>query len=192
MDPNPYKPPIVTDVMPGPPRPDVGVTGKFLVVRSGAELPQRCVHTNQKVTELDMQHKWFEWCSPWVALSVLISVCITVVLYFVLRKRCELTFGLSPEIRRKYRTRIAIKLLITIGLFFAIVAAAAAENDALIGLSVLLFFVAIIVLLVGNSPLRVTSYRDGEFYIKGCSAEFLAQLSGGSPFAEKWTEQKGF
>ena len=107
----------------------IRVEGKLLVLRSGTELPQRCVKTNQKITESDMRRKVFEWCSPWVALSFLISGCLLILLYFVLRKRCELTFGVHPTVRAKYRNRLIFKLLATLALFLALPIAASTDNS---------------------------------------------------------------
>jgi len=179
MDHNPYKPPVVVDGpidIPG--RPLISVHGKYLVVASGVTLPPRCVKSNAKVTEQDMRRKVFAWCSPWVALTILISLCVTVILYFVLRKSCEVTFGLHPAVRAKYRNRLIFKLLLTVGLLLAIPMLAAAESEAILGVAVLMFLVSFIALLIGNSPLSVAKYGDGRFWIKGCSQEFLDDLVG--------------
>ena len=56
-------------------------------------------------------------------------------------------------------------------------------------LAVYLFFplplIALIAIFVGNSPLRVTNFRQGEFWIKGCSPEFLKQIGDDNPFADR-------
>ena len=62
-------------------------------------------------------------------------------------------------------------------LFCAIPVAAAADSDAAIAIVLILFLIAIIVLLIGNSPLRIVKHRRGEFWIKGCSWEFLNSVA---------------
>ncbi len=184
MDTNPYQPPVVQDPLPGKLHtPAVGIDGKYLVVTPGAVLPQRCVKTNQKITEGEMKRKAFEWCSPWVALSFLISGCFTIILYFVFRKKCEIVFGVHATVSAKYRNRLIFKLLATVGLFVAMPFVAAIDNSALIAATIILFIIAFISLFVGNSPLSVAKHRQGQFWIKGCCQEFLEQIGRGQPFA---------
>lgn len=185
MDTNPYKPPVALDTFSG--KPDAGticVEGKYLVVCSGAVLPQRCVKTNQKITEQDMRHKTFEWCSPWVALSFLISGCIMIVLYFVFRRKCSLTFGIHPSVRKKYRNRLIFKVLATVALLVSLPFVAATDSGGLIAAVLILFIFAFIASFIGNSPLSIAKHREGEFWIKGCCQEFLHQIGGGDPFSE--------
>jgi hypothetical protein len=96
MDTNPFQTPETGfDAMPavrlaGLPR----VDGKCLVVASGTVLPPVCVKTNQPVSEGDLVRKQFDWCSPWVALLLLVNVLVLLIVYFIVHKKCSLTFGL--------------------------------------------------------------------------------------------------
>jgi hypothetical protein len=185
MDTNPYKPPVALDTMYG--KPDAGtsrVEGKQLVVRSGAVLPQRCVKTNQKITEEDLRRKTFEWCSPWVALSFLVSGCIMIVLYFVFRRQCSITFGMHSSVRKRYRNWLLFKVLATVALFASLPFVAATDSGGLIATVLILFIFAFITCFIGNSPLSIAKHREGEFWIKGCCPEFLSQIGGGAPFSE--------
>jgi hypothetical protein len=46
--------------------------------------------------------------------------------------------------------------------------------------ALVLFLVAVVALFVGNSPLSVVKYREGMFWIRGCSGEFLASVNQGA------------
>ena len=180
MDPNPYRPPVVVEAPFGKSQqPEIFVDGKYLVVPSGTVLPPSCVKTNQKITDREMRQKVFEWCSPWVALSFLISGCILIVLYFVLRKRCELVFGVHPSVRSRYRRRAMVKALATAICFVGILVAAAADYGPLIAVACVLFILAMASNFLGNTPLSIAKYRNGRFWIRGCCPEFLAQFEGG-------------
>ena len=179
MDTNPYQSPLADAVAAdhalatGP-----LVDGKCLVLVSGTILPAHCVRTNQAVTEGDMTRKRFDWAAPWVALLILVNVIVLLLVYFLVRKKCFLTFGLHPSVRRKYRNRLLLKALIAIALFFAIPVTAAIESTAAIVVAAVLFIVAVVSLFIGNSPLRVVRYREGKFWIKGFSDEYLASIAG--------------
>jgi hypothetical protein len=154
----------------------IDVDGKHLVVCSGAVLPPFCVKTNRPVEPEDMTCRRLTWCHPLYALLILVSGLLLIILYFVVRKRCTITFGLSPEMRRRYRNRIILKLVAVIVLFFALPAAGAANSDVAIVIVGVLFLIAVFALFLGNSPLAVTAYDNGEFWIAGCSQEFLWRL----------------
>lgn len=150
------------------------VDGKCLVVASGTVLPPVCVKTNQRLSEKDLVCKRFEWCTPWVALLVLLSPLLLILAYFLVRRKCSLTYGLHPQIRKKYRKRILLKIVAAIVLLLAIVLSASVDAAAVAMLFVFLFLVSLVWLFVGNSPLSVVKYRKKMFWIKGFSDEFLA------------------
>ena len=123
-----------------------------------------------------MVHKQFTWAPPWVVAMILINILVLILAYY-LRKKCDVTYALHADVRRKYRMRIVYKSLITLALFFCIPVVAALNGDVAIVVAVIAFFVAVIVLVVGNSPLKVTAHKDGMFWIRGCSEVFLDSLA---------------
>lgn len=150
------------------------VDGKCLVVASGTVLPAVCVKTNQPVSQEDLVEKRFYWCSPIVGLLIVVSGLLLMLVYFVARRKCLLTFGLQPKLRRKYRRRVIVKTVAVIGLFFAI--PVSAESEVLMLTVLVLFLIAVVSLFFGNSPLSVVKYRDKAFWIAGFSEEYLAEM----------------
>ena len=137
------------------------VDGKWLVVRSGDELPRLCVKTGQPVSVLEVTTKEFTWCSPLLGL--------------LLRQRCYVTFGLSERLRRRYRNRFIFKAASACVLFMAVPMTAGSVGNA--GMVVLILFIAAVAsLFFGNSPLAVTNCRGDEFWMAGCSQEFLHSI----------------
>jgi len=155
---------------------EIRVEGKHLIVRSDAVLPQFCVKTNEAVQQEDILQRRLSWCPPIVGLLILLSGLILIIVYFIIRKRCRITFGLSPAIRRKNRNRRIFKIGSAIILFFALPFAAAIDSTLIIVMAFVLFLVSIVLIFVGNSPLTITKHNKGEFWIFGCSKEFLSRF----------------
>ena len=152
------------------------VDGECLVVTSGTVLPPVCVKTNRPLSDDDLVRKEFHWCSAWVGLLILLSGLLLILVYFVARRRCSLTFGLDPRVRRECRKRVLLKVVAAIVLFLAMPFSAALDVTIVPIVVIALFLVAVVSLFIGNSPLSVVKYRKGLFWIKGFSSEFLARF----------------
>jgi hypothetical protein len=171
------------NVVPPPPPPLTTVPtidGRCLVLSSGSVLPDVCVKTNQPISAEDQVTRTFYWCSPLVALWFLVSGLLVMLVYFIARKKCELTFGLSPSIKKKYRNRLLFKILAAIALFFAMPVSATVNSAAVPIIVMILFIAAIVSLFVANSPLSVARYEKGRFWVKGFSDEYLAAFATSS------------
>jgi len=192
---NPYAPPATSEVL-FPRARWFRRDGKFVVVRTGAVLPARCVKTNEPI---EMQDESKERQLVWVPLWARLSPCLGIPLPFVMlmnpkvtsvgmyasipiiligaflglafQKRMKVTYALQ---RRERRWRLAVQGVAVAGGIGGWFLSQAYNTDSPAG------FFALIGggLLVGlfHHPLRVARYRDGEFWIKGCSSEFLDSL----------------
>lgn len=159
----------------------IRVENGLLVVPSGCILPAICIKTNTPVTEQDMIRRELTWCSPWVGLLFLVSGPLLILIYFVARKRCSITYGLSPEIRKRISTRSWAKFLAMCSFLIATVVIATIDSNhwiiaAALPATFLLFLFFVVALFVGNSPLRVVKHRNGMFWIKGLQSDCLARL----------------
>jgi len=175
MNDNPYKAPTANSSA-ALPTTNVRVEGKYLVVTSPAVLPPFCVKTSAAVQQQDIRQRRLSWCSPIVGLLILLSGLLLILVYFIARKHCTITFGLSPSVRKKYRNRRIFKFTAVIVLFLALPFTASIDNTAVIVTVFLLFLGSVISLFIGNSPLVITKYRKREFWIAGCSREFLSHI----------------
>ena len=181
MDTNPYQaPPLTTESIPmatlvGPVHYSY-VDGDALVVPSGTVLPPICIKTNQPVSDRDVKTQTTFWCTPWIFLLLLIGPLPLCIGYFVVRKKCSLKFGLQPQIRKRYRNRVLLKSLIAFGLFFGMLFSTAYKVGEITLALAILFLIALIVACVGNSPISIKTYKDGAFWVKGCSPEFLRDI----------------
>ena len=182
IDDNPFRPPYsdwgFLDGSPlnltnsGP----IRVDGKFLVVKSGAVLPKFCVKTNVPVPEANWRKSTFMWCPPYVFAFILLGGFAVILAYFFARKRFSFTFGISNETKAKYRKRLYVKLLITLALLIAVPVTANIDDSVCIVVMILLL-IAFVSLFIGNSPVSIHKHRNGEFWVAGCSREFLSRFS---------------
>lgn len=150
---------------------------KRLVVPDGARLPPICVRTAQPVTERDIARKIFYWAPPAMGFLVLLGVP-GLIAYFVMRKKCTVTYAVHRSIRNKYRLRFVNKLLVMIALLVSIPLVCTYSRSPLLISSVFIaFFVSLIALALGNRPIGVKNHMNGKFWFTGCSPEYLAIVS---------------
>ena len=147
-----------------------------LVVQSGAVLPSYCVKTGEPVSEEGIVTRKITWSPLWVLLIFFLSPLIGLIVYFIVRKKCEITFGLSPAIQSKYRTRRLIALAVALACFVGIFVGASMDNVTIIMASVIFMLMAIVVAIVGNAPLTAANHVNGRFWIKGFTPEFFHRI----------------
>lgn len=201
---NPYAPPATSEVAQVCPAHGFRRDGEFIVVRTGAVLPKRCIQTNEPIGQGDWSKEDKLHGSPrWAGLCISLP-CVTPLLlqnwlpsifkdYFavvivammigsvaiasIFHKTCFITYGLKGSVQRKQRrTR-----LIFVGLLG--LAGVALMLCAFLGHFIWVFIVLLgMVIVISLSAvrlsrfIRVIRYRDGEFWLKGCSPEFLDSL----------------
>jgi hypothetical protein len=160
----------------------IRVDGKALVLPSGCTMPLKCVKTNQPVAEGDMIFTNLSWCPPYIALFFfLLGGLPFLFVYFVGRKHCAITYGLSRDIRRRKGKFAVAKVFVMFALFVGAIAMAVSDSrNRLVGASAIvlfvLFLISVVAVFIGNSALRVTRHENGLFWIKGFSQEFLDGL----------------
>lgn len=152
------------------------VDGPLLVVSSGTVLPPICVKTGDPVADEDMLRKTYYWCPPLVLLLALVNLVLLAIVYFIVRKKCELSFGLDPHLRAKYRNRVVMKTLALVGLLVALPFAIATDRDILWMGVLFLLIVVVVWCCFGNAPLRIVKSKNARFWVKGVSPECLERI----------------
>ena len=158
--------------------------GKNIVIPAvGGRLPNRCIKTNQPVTETDVKRKALYWCKPLIYLAILINVLVVIILYFVFRKKVMVDIPLSKEGRGIVTKNKIIGWVTFVGglavMFVGFAGTANPSNNA----GVMLIPIGLLVLLFGmvflgrkGVALRVAKMKDGEAWLAGASKEYLAML----------------
>lgn len=156
----------------------VWVDGKHVVVRSGTVLPPYCVRTNIALEPDEMRQEKLGWSPPFTN-TVLDRFFLFQLISQLVQQHCLLTFGLSAAVERRHRDLRNLKL----GL--AVVSACAfgillLMDSMAMYMALIVFCCAVVLLLVqSGSPLSVTSRRDEEFWVWGCSDDFIERLKLG-------------
>lgn len=157
--------------------------GKRVVVPiRDARLPMRCVKTNQPVTEAEMIRKKLYWCSPYVMLTILLSLIVVLILYLVLRKSMMLDIPLSAEGKRIIRKNVMIGCGITLGgLALCIVpltlsGPAGAATGLSVAVGIITFLVGLIYISRKSAAIRVLKMKNDEAWLTGACPEFIASL----------------
>ena len=126
IDTNPYAAPVAQALPPLLPTTASGYfyrDDKYLVVSNHADLPHRCVLTNQPVAPDGWRKPVaIAWTPPWVFVTVLAGALVALILILVLQKKAKITYSLSPEGRGRIQKKKMIGwllLLVAIGLFVA-------------------------------------------------------------------------
>ena len=176
---NPYSTPTTTDI------PQIEVLpyfrrGNLLFIRDGAELPNRCIRTNEEIDGMGWhKRKLLTWIPQWAFLFIVAGFLPFVLLAVVLQKKAKITYSLSKHARKSLFRKRCIGLgLMAFGVLGAFAAAKFIESDAGIFIilgCILMAFVGLIISISVNA-LVVRGAKDGWFHVKGCSEEFLAGL----------------
>jgi hypothetical protein len=194
---NPYAPPATSEVLFPHPR-WFRRDGKFVVVRTGAVLPARCVKTNEEIGEREVsKERQFTWVPLWARFSAFLAMTSPLLVVFFInshsstafytigvpgiliagflpvafQKRMKVTYALH---RRERRWRLAVQGVAVAGGVGGWLFLKTYDTDSLAG-----FFALIgggLLAGVFHHPLRTARHRDGEFWLKGCSPEFLDSL----------------
>ena len=159
----------------------IRIVGDALVLPSGCTMPLKCIKTNQPVEERDMILTNLTWCPNSVGLWALLGSPSLVFAYFVGRELCSITYGLDRRIR--YRNifftmakLLACAIFLAATILMAVSVSTHWITEALIFVFFALFLLSVVMLFIGNSPLHVVDYRDGTFWIKGFSNDYLDDL----------------
>jgi hypothetical protein len=151
------------------------VEGDQLVVSSGAMLPPRCVKTNEPVVGVPLT-KTLYWAHPALYILVLFNLLIFAIVYLCVRKRCDLTFYVSPDAAKKRTTRMIYAAGAAL-LGFLLIFGGIAEHS--LGIAVfggVLILVGLVIASVFSNVLTIATHKNGEFWIKGCGPEFLDSI----------------
>jgi hypothetical protein len=150
-------------------------SGKRLVVRVGAQLPDRCVKTNEPVNG-----QWVElrlsWHHPVLYLVLFVNIIVYLIVANFLSKSVTLKVGISDRALASRRNAIAITWALVVGGVALVVAGSLNQSAVpfLMGLLAMPFAAA--VYLWGVKLVTPTRIEDGYVWIAGVHPDYLALL----------------
>lgn len=179
---NPYESPIaaeIVDAVAVDQSDGIWRQGKLLVMHKTAQLPDRCVKSNQP-TDRRLKRK-LQWHHPAISLTILVALLVYIILAIIFTKKATIYIGLSDQWFAKRRWIILTAWLIVFA-SIAMVVVGIAQFDQiphagwLILAGLLLFLAGII---YGNFRARmVTPTRIDDHYVwlKGVCRNYLDEL----------------
>jgi hypothetical protein len=157
--------------------------GNRLITTSTATLPPRCVKCNALGTVLYRDRKFY-WSTPWLLFLVLVNLLLYAIVVLIVRKKATLTFHLC---QKHYRRRVMLMLTtsalalgaLALMLGGPLLGDARRYGPLIVGGIVCGIFMILIAFYTGTlarvlTPVKIT---DRFAWFKGCSAEFLSDLS---------------
>ncbi len=156
------------------------VDGHYIVLADRTALPQRCILTNQPVTDNEYRSYDLPWIPGWAKASMIFFPLLLIFLPFAVRHRCRIKAGLSRSIHLRYSIRklsVGVILLATmVAPFCFMIAEKGNYAVASVVLSPFLLWGGLIVGILFSSPLKIIKQGRDLFWIKGCSPAFLGSL----------------
>jgi hypothetical protein len=153
-------------------------SGNFLVMRKDAQLPDRCIKTNQPANGKRFKSQLY-WHQPWIYLLILLSLLIYLIVALIVRKKAIVHFGVTEAVLQK-RTKV-IWASVGIGLLGIVLMVVAASIQAgtggalfLLGLGV--FLGSLIWVSIGATLVRAERIEEDYVWLRGVSKEYLALL----------------
>ena len=160
---------------------DIWRDGRLLVVSKDAVLPERCVKCNapDEGRRLMQSLSWIDPTCNQLPTAVLLIV------YFFVRQRAKIEFGICRRHRRLRRYGIAVGyMMIFMCAVTAIILAKIVAAGGGIGVLVIALFFSVLLLLCGGvacvviseTPLSVNRMDKERVWLEGAAAGFLAQF----------------
>ncbi len=148
--------------------------GRYVVLTPDTEWPSRCFKCNE-TTPQKLEVK-LAYINPWIYLSILINLLLTIILAAIFQKRFTMNLPLCEKHRRKRKI-----LLIVHWLLLAVIVAA-----IFLGFSTGLMFFAYIaiplsIILILSALLQgrlafAAKFKDDNLWISGAGKDFLDSL----------------
>lgn len=151
--------------------------GTKLVMHKNAQLPDRCVKSNEPTTAR-LKRK-LQWHHPAIYLTICAGLLIFVIIALILTKRATIYIGLSEQWLARRRTRIWIAwgiFLVSVLVFAAGIVGIDSGFGALILLGVVLFLTAAVYGAMGARMVYASRMTDEYLWINGVHPDFLAPL----------------
>ncbi|GAA4435266.1 hypothetical protein [Bremerella cremea] len=176
---NPFASPSVAGEMVNVVPDGYQVEGNRIVGGEKIVLPEicaKCCDKGHETLNSKRRKKDLYWIHPAVYILLFFQIIIFLIVYLILRKKCQLEYSLC----RSCSSRVRLNwLFFTISLAIAmsgIVIAIVMETPWPIVIFFLGLFAMIYFAVCANGPLLVATYSNNKFYLRGGSPEYLAAI----------------
>jgi hypothetical protein len=184
VDDNPYAPPSADALSKGR-HSDMSAEawrdGKLLVVRKGAELPDRCLKCDAPAEGYRFG-RTLTWHKPFWYLLIFVSIFLYAIAYFFIRWQAKVTVGVCPRHRANRQRAILIGWLVALaglGTIIVPVAFPARGDDLapiLVIVGIVLILAGIIGGIVGAQVLVPQRINEHFVWLSKVSPDYLSKL----------------
>jgi hypothetical protein len=179
---NPYAAPesvsdfAPTDAMSGFPTDRFYVDGNLIMCGKTVVLPAICVITGE-TEDVVLMKKTVTWAPKWIYITLLVSILVLLVLYFILRKECKTSYYLSRRLRNRKRWMIFGGLVSFFGGFALMIAGADSQvPEIFLPLGLISLIGSLVLLILGQPPVKAERHENGvRFWLKGFKQPFFDQ-----------------
>jgi hypothetical protein len=147
--------------------------GRYVVLDPDVEWPSRCFKCN-KETNYKKTVK-LAYVNPWLYLTILINILITVILVLIFQKRFIVELPLCEEHRLKRRNFLVFQWLMVALLLGTTVAAAMTEHVAFVVLAAVFLLIVLVSAIFGRLAF-VAKHKNGNIWVRGGGKAFLNNL----------------
>jgi hypothetical protein len=162
-------------------------SGNILVMRRGAQLPDRCIKTNQPANGKRFK-AIFYWHHPAIYLLILLNLLIYVIVAIAVRKKAVVYVGVTEETLQKRRRAILWGWILAIAgviLYFyaylSILSESTTGGFIALGLGFCLMLGGLIGGIAGANLVNVDRIEEEYIWIRGVTKEYLAHLPEWNP-----------
>ncbi len=147
--------------------------GRYLVLKPESVWPSRCIKCNSE-TDYKKQTT-LVYVNPWIYLSLLINLLVTIILTLIFRKKFIVHIPLCAEHSKKRRNYLIFQWLLVALLLASIVVGVVTEEQAMAVVCIFLFLVIVISAIFGRLA-YAAKFKKGYLWIKGAGRNYLDSL----------------
>ena len=152
---------------------DMSRKGRYLVLKPETVWPSRCIKCNN---ETDFKKRTtLIYVTPWVYLSLLINLLVTLILMLIFRKKFIVQIPLCAEHRKKRRNYIIFQWILVALLLASIAVVIATEEQLTVAICIFLFLVVVLTAIFGRLA-YAAKYKKGYLWIRGAGRNYLDSL----------------
>jgi len=155
-------------------------SGHILVMRRGAQLPDRCIKTNQSANGKRFKATLY-WHHPAIYLLMLFNLLIYAIVAIAVRKKAIINLGVTEGILRKRRRVILGSWIVGLTGVILLFVELSVQSYQFVVLALFLILGGLSWGIAGSTLVKVERMEDDYVWIGGVSKDYLALLPEWNP-----------
>lgn len=152
------------------------VQGNLLKVKSGFVFPENCVQCGESCFG-HMKKRQLYYAPVWMWFFILLNLAVLALVYFIIRKRLDVTFGFCEKHKSKKRLYGIISIISILAGVGMAVGSVALAFPILAVATPFLVVAALVFFVLCNKTITISGHNKGEFTIKGINSVVLGIIA---------------